>query len=341
MKILVVTQAIDNQDPSLSFFTQWVAELAGRYEKINVVCLKKGKYELPQNVQVYSLGKEEGVSRATYVSRFFRYIFALRGEYDAIFVHQNQEYVLLTGWLWKLWGKKVYLWRNHYRGSFLTDAAMLFCEKIFYTSEFSYTAKSAKAVRMPVGVSVERFEAAADTARDPRSILFLGRIAPSKRPHVLLEALEKLQDQGVVFQCDVVGDALPRDGVYASELHKKAARLGSSVSLLPGVPNAETPRVYAAHSIFVNLSASGMYDKTLFEAAAAECLVVASSKDFAREADPRLVFVEGDTDDLARTLRLLLELPEGERSGMKARLRSLAERNSLSELGQRLEHEMA
>ena len=69
----------------------------------------------------------------------------------------NQEYVLIAGWLWKLLGKRTYLWRNHYAGSWLTDVAAVFCTKVFCTSKHSYTVKYKKTVLMPVGVDTERF----------------------------------------------------------------------------------------------------------------------------------------------------------------------------------------
>ena len=45
MKLLVVTQAMDEQDPVLGFFVRWVEELAKRAERIEVICLKEGKHE--------------------------------------------------------------------------------------------------------------------------------------------------------------------------------------------------------------------------------------------------------------------------------------------------------
>lgn len=158
MKLLIVAQVLDTEDPVLGFFHDWVHRLAHRIEHIEVICLREGKHELPQNVRVQSLGKERGrQSRITYAMRFLSYTWKLRGRYDAVFVHMNQEYVLLAGFWWLLLGKPVYLWRNHAQGSYLTDLAALFCRKVFCTSAHSYTAKYRKTVRMPVGVDTARF----------------------------------------------------------------------------------------------------------------------------------------------------------------------------------------
>lgn len=341
MRLLIVTQALDGEDPALSFFVRWVNELSRHYVAVSVVCLKKGAYSLPLNVDVYSLGKEEKRSRMRYVLRFFRYIVLLVKDYDAVLVHQNQEYVILAGWFWKLFGKPVYMWRNHYEGSWLTDVSMTFCRKIFYTSKFSYTATHSRAVLMPVGVDTAFFKPSPTVARPPNSILFLARISPSKRPHLLIEALKLLRDAGIKnFYCNIVGDALPRDIGYFQKIQKAVNEYGVGVSLLPGIPNVKTPVLYSAHDVFVNLSPSGMYDKTLFEAAACGCLVVASSKDFSAHVKSSLSFADNDASSLAHTLQGLFRLAKEQRMSLHRDLKVFAEENNLVALAERLTEEM-
>jgi hypothetical protein len=158
MKLLVVTQTVDSTDPVLGFFHGWILALAQRVESVEVICLFEGEHELPANVRVHSLGKEkEKQSPIVYATRFFALAWNLRDQYDRVFVHMNQEYLLIAGWLWALLRKPAYLWRNHYAGSWLTDCAALFCTKVFCTSKHSYTATYKKTKLMPVGVDLERF----------------------------------------------------------------------------------------------------------------------------------------------------------------------------------------
>ena len=58
MKLLILTQKIDINDPILGFFHRWVEEFSKHCEKITVICLEKGEHHLPENVKVLSLGKE-------------------------------------------------------------------------------------------------------------------------------------------------------------------------------------------------------------------------------------------------------------------------------------------
>lgn len=283
MRLLVVTQEIDSESSTLGFFHEWLCALAPKFESIEAICLKEGKHSLPANVSVHSLGKERGSRWAlVYAVRFKFIAWKLRHEYDAVFVHMNQEYILVAGLLWKILGKPVYLWRNHYAGSWLTDLAAFFCTKVFCTSKHSYTAKYRKTVLMPVGVDLSRFSGNTFTERISHSILFLGRISPSKRPDMFIEALGLLAKEGISFSASVVGSPLPVDAQYHRTLVErvKELELASVVTFLPGVPHTETADIYRRHDIFVNCSRSGMFDKTLFEAAACGVDVLAASDDW-------------------------------------------------------------
>lgn len=309
MRILFVTQALDLDDPVLSTYHDWAAALVDRVESMEAVCLKEGRHELPQNVRVHSLGKEKGRQHGLrYALRFLALSWSLRNEYDAVLVHMNQEYVLISGWLWKLLGKRIYLWRNHYAGSVLTDAAAAFCTKIFSTSVHSYTARYAKTVRMPVGVNLERFQRPTSGARVPRSILFFARMSPSKRPELLISALAILKDRNVPFTASFYGSPLPEDASYYESLKRMVVEQGlsGSVSFHPGVVNEETPAIFQAHEIFVNCSKSGMYDKMLFEAAASGCMVLAVSEDLKSEGGEEYWF-EDDAVGLADALMINIE----------------------------------
>lgn len=331
MKLLICTQAVDENDPVLGFFIRWIEELSKQFEQVTVVCLRKGKYSLPNNVRVVTLPQSNRFARApALLAESFKY----RTNYDLVFVHMNQEYVLVAGWLWKLFSKKVYLWRNHYAGSFLTDIAAAFCTNVFCTSKYSYTAKYKKTIFMPVGVDTERFNEDARMARVPRSILWLARVAPSKRLEMLLDALEQLVAQGVGFSASIVGSPLPEHQAYYDALKASVEQRGlaAHVTFMPGVPNGATPDLYRAHEIFVNTSPSGMLDKTIFEAAACGCQILASSGDIKVALGPDAHF------DSAARLEECLKDSLTRKRGLPEQ--DFVTRNSLAALAERLGLEM-
>lgn len=328
MRLLVCAQKVGRDDPVLGFFHRWVEELAAHFGQVTVLCLREGEHALPPNVRVVPLG----TGRATRLFRLLRHSVVHRGEYDAVFVHMSQEFVLAGGWLWRLLGKQIYLWRNHYHGSFLTDLAALFCTKVFYTSKFSYTAKYKKAILMPVGIDTGLFKLVPGAARDPRSVLFLARMAPSKRPTILIDALAALREEGVDFSAAFYGSPLPQDAAYFERLKESAESL--PIEFHPAVPNYKTPEIYNRYGIFVNCSPSGMLDKTIFEAAACGCVTLAASEDWRVLAGEEFWF--NDATTLAQRLKQYLK------SGGEGRdvADTLVERHSLDTLGKKLMQEI-
>lgn len=340
MKLLICTQKVDKNDPILGFFHRWIEEFAKYCESITVICLQVGTHQLPSNVRVLSLGKEEKKSRFRYLTRFFRYIIRERKHYNTVLVHMNQEYVLLGGLFWKLMGKKILLWRNHYSGNIYTRIAMGFSNHIFCTSRYSFTAHSPKSVLMPVGIDTTVFSPNNSVSIEHNSILLFGRIAPSKRIETVIEALRIIvNERHIAVKVTIVGTVLSRDMAYATELKQLIAinGLNKYIRFLPAVPHEKIPELCRQHSVFVNASPSGMFDKTIFEAMACGMLLLVSSKDLQGQIDDRFIFREEDSKDLADKLVLLVGLSADHRKRDVLVLRGMVEkRHSITSLGEKI-----
>ena len=197
----------------------------------------------------------------------------------------------------------MYLWRNHYPEDFSRTSPLCSFKKYFARRNLSHP-KYRHAVVMPVGVNAELFapspaaHGASASERTPRSILFFSRFAPAKKPDILLEALGALSKEGIQFEASFYGTALPRDADYRDRVIARARELGLSerVKFHLGVPHTEAPTIFSTHEIFVNLSSSGTYDKTMFEAAACGCVVIASSRDFAAIVGERFLVADNDAN---------------------------------------------
>jgi len=310
MNLLILTQKVNKNDPILGFFHNWILEFAKNIDKVSVICLEKGEFDLPQNVKVYSLGKESGRSKIKYVKNFFNLILGLHKEYDAVFVHMNQEYVLLGGFFWRIMRKKIYFWRNHPEGNFFTRMAILLSNKVFCTSKTSFTAKFKKTTLMPVGIDTEVFKS---EIRNPKSeiknkILFLGRMDPIKKPDLLIEALDILNKKNIDFVCDFYGDPTLNTGDYYESLKKEVEKssLKSKINFYKAVANYETPKIYSEHSIYVNLTPTGSFDKTILEAASCGCLLVVANKSLSGEIDDRMI-TKVNPSDIAEKINFWLK----------------------------------
>jgi glycosyltransferase involved in cell wall biosynthesis len=289
-----------------------------------------------------SLGKEMPVTRYAlrvtrklkYLYRFYKYIWQERKKYDAIFVHMNQEYILLGGLIWRLLNKKIMLWRNHPKGSFLTRMVAFLSSRVFCTSKYSSTAKFKKTEIMPVGIDTDSFKRKPEIKKIPNSILFLGRIAPIKKPDILIEALNLLNRDGIIFNALIVGDSLPKDQNYYEEIKERVKKynLNEKIIFRSAIKNKETIDLYNKYKIFVNLTPNGAFDKTIFEAMACGCFVLASNDDLRGQISDDFIFKQGDVAELSEKLkRLLAKEEESSRE-----LRVFAEGHSLKILGEKL-----
>lgn len=328
MRLLILTQKMDETDPVLGFFVRWVEEFARRCEHIFVVCLEKGEYDLPGNVEVYSLGKEavktengtlKIAHRLAFIFRFYRYVWSRRHGYDSVFVHMNQEYILLAGVFWRIFGMRVGLWYNHTAGSRLTEVAMRLSHIVFHTSPYAFTAGTPKSKRMPAGIDTDLFIPGASNIRTKNSLLFVGRIAPLKGVLELIHACQKLFGQGVEFSLDIYGEASTEYVAYEKEC--RIAAEGLPITFHGAVSNYELPKIYANHGIFVNLTPAGNYDKTVLEAMACGVLVAVSSPAFSdiipEEYRPR----EKEAESLKDVLNTLLTLDRSSREDLQNRYR--------------------
>jgi len=319
MRLLIVTQSIDINNPLMGFFTRWVEEFSKYFEKVIVICLERGEYQLPKNVKVLSLGKEKHIGnsrkwhiirRLEYLYYFYKYIFKERNNYDKVFVHMNQEYVILGGLFWKFFKKKIFLWRNHPFGNFLTDLAVFLSSKVFCTSLNSYTAKFKKTVIMPVGVDTEIFKRDKNISAIENSILYLGRISPIKNIDVLIEAVKILDREGIDFILNIVGGAKEKDKEYFEKIKKLSKDLEDKgkIKFLGEIPNYKTPEIYNQHEVFVNLTPSGSLDKAIFEAMSCGCIVLCSNNYFLNSPIRNFIFKEKDVKDLSLKLKTALNL---------------------------------
>jgi glycosyltransferase involved in cell wall biosynthesis len=359
---------MDEKSSTLGFMIAWISKMASKYDSVTVICLYKGVCFLPDNVKVISLGKEKSgqtlesglqikntvilkltkfLAKCKYIALFYKNIFLERANYDKVFVHMNREYVLLGGMFWKLLGKPVSLWSNHYAGNILTDMTRYFCKNIFYTSLFSYTANQKKfpnAIQMPVGVDLDSLKTSLEFEQPPNSILFLARLAPAKRPELLLRALHKLKEDGYEFTCDFVGGAsadlwpnYERDVIKL----KEDLGLGENVRFVGSVPSTETYKHYLSHTIYVNVAKSGMLDKTLFKALAAGLLTLTTSIDYNKMIEKvvgdEFRVEEGSVDSLVEKLKHALSLDKEHRlHKVKLMQDEVIEKHSLDNLIQKI-----
>lgn len=343
MRLLIFMQTVDRKDSALGTYHSWIIELAKHFEFITIIALKTGEFNLPANVKVILLRPYAHRARLRTALRVIKLTWSHRKEYEAVLVHMNQEYLLVAGWLFRLLRKRVYMWRNHYAGNFWTDVAALFCDKVFFTSKSSYTAKYKNSVQMPVGVDVDSCHLEERVERNAGSILFLGRFDTSKRPDLVVEALGKINKEGIKFTATFVGGPKDVTSTFPKEVAARSDELGmwNLVRFMGPVANTDTWKYYRSHAIYVNCGKTGMLDKSLFKSIACGCLPIFSSEDMAEIVGSEFAYKDGDADDLAAHFKKALALSEEERAELvKTYQEKAIDAHTLPVLANRLYEEM-
>lgn len=296
MKLLIITQVVDSEHPVLGFFHRWLLEFSKHVEELHVIALQVGTHDLPENVHIHSLGKEEGVGKLVYLYRFYKYIFSLK--YDHVFVHMNQIYVLLGWKWWKLLGKKVGLWYVHRKVSLSLHFATVFTDHVFTTSSESFRINTKKRTCLGHGIDMKQFAVIERTYVDELRIMTSGRVTETKRISEIIDAVKELHKNGENVSLSIVGGPVTKEDVaYEKRLREGAPDF---ISFVGNVPHRELPSILAKHDVFVNLSNTGSKDKAVLEALATGMPVVSSNVAFKGVLPSSLFIKKGDS--VARAL---------------------------------------
>ncbi len=326
MNLLFITQKIDKNDDLLGVYHEWVKRLAKKFEMIYAICLFEGEHDLPSNVKVFSLGKENGLSKIKYLKNFYKYVWQLRKEYDVVFVHMNPEYLVLAGWLWKISGKRVVLWYAHYLSNLKLRFADFFADRILTSvkNAFPYETKKLRVLQQGIDTGLFKPQEVGKKGNIFK-ILFLGRISPVKDLETLLKATRVLKERGRDFKLSIVGSPTDKDFEYNRKIRGITKQFGLDIFWLDHVSNRETARIYNEHDVFINLTATGSFDKTILEAMSCGMVVIVCNKAYEQIFSPALktclLFREKDEMDLADKIEKIAELTPEETAEIKSRLR--------------------
>ena len=99
------------------------------------------------------------------------------------------------------------------------------------------------------------------------------------------------------------------------------------LTLHQGIPHQHTRALYQTHAIYVNITPSGSFDKTIGEAMASGCIIVSSNTALRGIIHPALMVRDDDVADVARGISAALSLSAQERFAEAQHLRTYIEKN--------------
>jgi glycosyltransferase involved in cell wall biosynthesis len=266
MRLLIITQAVDERDPVLGFFTYWIKEFS-KYAQIDVICLKKGSFQFGGNVQIFSLGKERGVSRLGRAVRFVFLTMRLLPQSDVVFVHMAPEYVRAIYPFNIFFRKPIFMWYAHIAVSAVARFALQHVNRVFTPSCESFQEKSEKVIETGHGINTEIFKPG-DPFKE-HTVVTVSRISKVKKIETLIKAAKILKDKNISFSVEIFGaPARPEDSRYLKELQDLSIALGVEQEIVwrGEVQNNEVQAHYCSAHVFVRLQGGGGFGKTELEA---------------------------------------------------------------------------
>ena len=315
MQVLMITQRVDRTDDVLGFTTRWISELASHVDFLHVLTGYVGEYDLPDNVSVYSYGKERGFSKLRRVARFERIAasMALSGRIDVVFAHMIPDYVNASFPWFKLRGIPYVLWFAHGTTNRKIRLAHRLSTRIVTSTDAAFNLSNEEVTRVGQGIDMNEFRPGEQES--PRTqLLGLGRIDRVKNFDVAIDAVGRLVDEGRDVSLRLVGEPMRADDSYFDVLKEKTDKHGIAdhVEFVGAVPHDRVVEEYQRAGVFVNPSQTGSLDKTEVEAMACGVPVLSCNDSYRDLVDnaglnANLTFEQPVSAQLADRIRWILD----------------------------------
>lgn len=315
MRILFLTQVVDEDHPALAQTIDMIGALARRCEGVAVLCDSVGRHSLPDGVRLRTFAAPSRIGRGLAFERALAAeVLPRRRRPDAVLAHMVPLFLLLAAPLCRPYRIPLALWYTHWHADRSLRLATRAASVVFSVDSSSFPLVTPKLVPTGHAIDVDRYRTAAPPRREgPRlRLLALGRMTPWKGYTTMLRALELAVAQGLDAELEIRGPALNEgERAHLAELRALVAAsevLRERVRLEPPLPRDAVPGLLQGADALLSATqpeGGETVDKVVLEAAAAGIPVLSSNAGLdgllAGTGLP-LRFARGDAAGLARSL---------------------------------------
>ncbi len=369
MRLLLFNLATDENDPVLAFACDWIRLLAHKCDSIDVLTMQRGGYQLPDNVRVFSAGRERGWGRPRRAVNFTVQLLRLLASrhYDACFAHMIPLFAGLGGLWLRARGIPITLWYTHRQRSWQLWLGQAMSQRIVSADESSYPYPSDRLRVLGHGIdtgfyapfphptTLPKNEAATSpSAQEQRSpfppgggragdggglIVQVARLSAIKHQATTIQAVSELP-----VRLALIGGVQPGfPDSYRAGLQSQIDDLGLSArcQLVGDQSREEVLAWYRRAAIAVNMSPPGLFDKAVLESMACGVPTIVANPAFApllgEHSDLLLTDSPEDAGGLRERIAQISRLSSRERAAIGAALReNVVRQHSLPRLIERL-----
>jgi glycosyltransferase involved in cell wall biosynthesis len=306
--------------------------------------MRAGRVEVPENVRVFSVGKEKRYSEPRRVFEFYRHLVHVLDSVDVCLSHMIPIFTVMAAPVLKSKGIPIVTWHAHPSLTVTLRAAHHLSHRIVTSFPTAYRYRRDKLTVVGQGIDTSLFSPDGAPPERPSIVLCVGRLSPVKDHPTLLRAAHLLRSRSIgPFRLVILGGlGRNEDEDYVRQLHRMVDELEMRdlVEFHQPVSIVRLPEWYRRCTVHLNLTPTGFGDKVALEAMACGRPSIAANEGFRETLGPyadHLLFRYGDPDDLARRLEWVLTAPEWKMARIGHELRErVREIHSLDRLSARL-----
>lgn len=283
MRSLIIFNFRMDKSSRLAFVIDWVNAIARFFERVYVITLFSGDFEVLPNVKVISL-KRDRKNRLSVIFYLYKALIHLHKKDKNIigyFIHMAIRFAWLISPFKYFFRKKMVLWYTHSVVPVELIIADLLTDVSYSTSKNTYPLKYSKKI-IPVGhgIKPERFKFRKNPETRVKYLMVVGRISRIKNLHHLLEALGIIKKEIHDFTLTLIGGEVTHEDIeYKAFLNKiiDKYKLHNNVIFKGFIDYNEMPDYYIKQDIIINLT-SGSLDKVIIESLVSGVPVLTASK---------------------------------------------------------------
>ena len=328
MRLILITQRVDPDDPILGATVAKITALAARFDEVVVVTDTAVPGTLPPNCRVRPFASR------TRLGRGLRFLEAMVAELlrrprpVAVLAHMCPIYAVLAAPLVRPFGVRVLLWYAQWHPTRMLSIAARVSTTIVSVDRQSVPIRSAKVVGIGHGIDVSQFSCAGgNIVEPPYKLVALGRYSDSKGLDTIVRAIRLARDAGVDVRLECRGTStMSGERETLAGLERLVDELGLTGDVVLGgpIPRGDVPELLTRSWALVNNTRSGAPDKVVYEACASCLPILVSSPPVGALVDdlePNLRFIPDDAATLAAAIGDLSRVDGDARSRLGATLR--------------------